>query len=98
MKRREVLYVPGAQEDLERLFEFLMEKDLEVAERALTTIRKTLEVAAGFPLMCRRSTHWRQCRECVIAFGKSGYVALFDVHDDFIRVLAIRHQREQDYD
>jgi plasmid stabilization system protein ParE len=34
----------------------------------------------------------------LISFGKSGYVALFEIEDNrTITILAIRHQREDDY-
>jgi plasmid stabilization system protein ParE len=37
-------------------------------------------------------------RELVIGFGSAGYVALFEVTDaQTVTVLAVRHQREQDF-
>jgi mRNA-degrading endonuclease RelE of RelBE toxin-antitoxin system len=34
----------------------------------------------------------------VISFGASGYVALFEIDDaTTVTVLAVRHQREEDY-
>ena len=37
-------------------------------------------------------------RELLIPFGHSGYVALFEVEDSqTVAVLAVRHQREEDY-
>lgn len=37
-------------------------------------------------------------RELVISFGASGYVALFEIEDNaIVTILAIRHQREDDY-
>jgi len=37
-------------------------------------------------------------RELVIPFGGAGYVALFEVEDQrTVTVLAVRHQREDDY-
>ena len=37
-------------------------------------------------------------RELVIPFGSGGYVALFEIDDkDNVTLLAIRHQREEDY-
>ena len=37
-------------------------------------------------------------RELVISFGASGYVALFEIENDtVVTVLAVRHQRENDY-
>ena len=37
-------------------------------------------------------------REPVIPFGSSGYVALFEIESkDVVTILAVRHQREEDY-
>lgn len=37
-------------------------------------------------------------RELIIAFGASGYVALFEIDDaSTVTVLAVRHPREDDY-
>jgi plasmid stabilization system protein ParE len=34
----------------------------------------------------------------VIPFGAGGYVALFEIEaDNFVTILAVRHQREDDY-
>lgn len=38
-------------------------------------------------------------RDFTVPFGSSGYIILFEVVDDeTLAVLAIRHQREADYD
>jgi hypothetical protein len=37
-------------------------------------------------------------RELVIPFGASGYVALFEIdNEETVTILAVRHQREDDY-
>lgn len=37
-------------------------------------------------------------RELIVPFGSYGYVALFEIADgNFVNVLAVRHQREEDY-
>jgi hypothetical protein len=37
-------------------------------------------------------------RELVIPYGSAGYVALFEIENrEFVTVLAVRHQREEDY-
>jgi hypothetical protein len=37
-------------------------------------------------------------RELIIPFGDAGYVALFEIDDPRrISILAVRHQREEDY-
>ena len=96
MSRREVRFAEGADDDLVRLFEFLAEKDLKAAERAIVVIRRALTMAAEFPHSCRRAQGSAFVRECVIPFGRAGYVTAFEIADDSILVLAVRHQREDD--
>ncbi|MFO7812203.1 MAG: type II toxin-antitoxin system RelE/ParE family toxin [Pelovirga sp.] len=37
-------------------------------------------------------------RELIISFGARGYVALFEIEDNkTITILAVRHQREEDF-
>lgn len=90
---------PTAQEDLERLFSFLAAEDLEAAIRAREAIAKAYEFLQAFPFACRKvdpRNAW--LREIVISFGHAGYVALFEIDDDStLTILAIRHQREEDY-
>ena len=94
-----------AQEDLERLFDFVLERelsrpggDLETAELALAAIRAGLETLKSSPFTCRKAGHSPFLRELVISFGRSGYVALFEVVDPAnVVIAAVRHQLEDDY-
>jgi len=90
----------AALEDLDRLYDFLLTRDLAAAERALAAIERAFELLAYSPFSCRKAllqqdSRWR---ELLIPFGHSGYVALFEIDDDHsITVTAVRHQREEDY-
>ena len=97
MTIRAVRFADGADDDLVRLFEFLADHDLATAERAFAAIRKGLAMAAAMPYSCRRAAGSSWVRECVISFGRSGYVAAFEIAEDAILVLAVRHQREDDF-
>ncbi|MBB3425078.1 MULTISPECIES: type II toxin-antitoxin system RelE/ParE family toxin [Rhizobium] len=94
-----VRYSQGALEDLERLYDYLLLRDIELAEKAYHAIVKATEFLENFPFSCRKVlTDNAFLRELVIAFGSSGYVALFEIEDsETITILAIRHQREEDY-
>ncbi|MBW9053767.1 type II toxin-antitoxin system RelE/ParE family toxin [Rhizobium mesosinicum] len=95
----ELKYTRTFYEDLERLSEFLIEHDPTLAERAISGIQKALMILQDFPLMARRaSADDPLLRELVVPFGSVGYVILFKVTDEAtVIVLAIRHQREEDY-
>lgn len=96
---RKVRFTPGARADLERLYTFLAEKDVAAARRALDTIDAGWRVIRDFPFACRKASADNPfLRELLISFGDSGYVALYEIEGaDVVTVLAVRHQREDDY-
>jgi len=94
-----------ADVDLERLFDFILERglsrevgDLSLPEQALAALRAGIATLASSPFTCRKSGQNPLLRELVIPFGRSGYVALFEIVDaGHVLGLALRHQREDDY-
>jgi len=89
-----------AFDDLNRLYGFLLKRDLDAAERALAAIERALALLAYSPFSCRKALLQKnpRWRELLIPFGHSGYVALFEIDDDrTVTVTAVRHQREEDY-
>ena len=94
-----VRYTKAAKEDLKRLFAFLVERDVKAAQRARKAIGASIELLQQFPFTCRKATPENAfLREMVISFGVAGYVALFEIeNDETITILAIRHQREDDF-
>jgi plasmid stabilization system protein ParE len=90
-------YSNRASLDLIRLFDFLAEKDLPTAQRAIKEIRDSLTILIHAPKVGRPVEEG--FRELVIDFGSSGYLALYDFDErlDAITVQAVRHQRENDY-
>ncbi len=97
-----VRFTEQAEADLVRLYEFILERDetdWAVAERALEAIRNAVRSLELSPFSYRKATSSNPfLREVVIPFGASGYVALFEIDDDkTVSILAVRHQREDDY-
>ncbi|MEI1252710.1 type II toxin-antitoxin system RelE/ParE family toxin [Rhizobium aouanii] len=95
----ELKYTQTFYGDLDRLADFLIEHDPDLAERAINAIQKALMILQDFPLMARRaSADDPLLRELVVPFGSAGYVILFKVmNETSVIVLAVRHQREEDY-
>jgi len=93
----QVIYSEAAARDIERLFEFLADKDPYAASAAAMAIRNAVMLLAEHPLIGRSLQV--PLRELVISFGSSGYVALYRYRPERneVRILAIRHQRELDY-
>jgi plasmid stabilization system protein ParE len=94
-----VRYTKAARDDLRRLFGYLLERDRQAAHRAREAIGKSVELLREFPFSCRKAVPDNPfLRELVIPFGAAGYVALFEIEDDStVTILALRHQREDDY-
>lgn len=88
-----------ARDDLKRLYGFLVEQDINAAESALEAINKAIELLKTFPFTCRKAkTDSPFLRELIITFGTNGYVALFEIEEsNIVTILAVRHQREDDY-
>jgi plasmid stabilization system protein ParE len=99
VKRYKVRFTPEAEDDLLRLYDFLLERDVSAAERALDSIKAAVALLQFSAFSCRKATRNNPfLRELVIPFGSGGYVALFEIEArDRVSVLAVRHQREEDY-
>jgi plasmid stabilization system protein ParE len=92
-------YTQSFYDDLDQVLDFQFERYPALADRTVVAIRKALQILEDFPLMGRRtSQNDPMLRELVFPFGATGYVVLFKVTDDqTVTILAIRHQREDDY-
>jgi plasmid stabilization system protein ParE len=95
---------PTAAADLERLFDFLPDRaetaeDLDHAQTAIDVIRATtLQQLSVTPFSFRKAAQNPAQRELIIPFGSTGYVALYEIDSpSSVVVLAVRHQREEDY-
>ncbi len=89
----------AAQDDLERLLDFLAASDYAAATRARAAIERGYAMLADMPFAFRKADPDNPfLRELVIPFGGAGYVALYEIDNDTtITLLAVRHQREDDY-
>lgn len=95
-----------AEDDLIRLHDFVLEReldrsgtgDLELAEKALNAIQDSFMSLTRSPFTCRKADQSPFLRELIIPFGRSGVVALFEIVDSTLLIVAaVRHQLEDDY-
>lgn len=100
----DVQLTPTAELDLERLFDYLLERaetieDLDRAQAAIDAIRAVMQRQLALtPYSFRKAAQSPAQRELIIPFGGTGYVALYEiVSPSKVAVLAVRHQREEDY-
>lgn len=99
MSRHRVRLTLEALDDLKRLQAFLIEKD-PAAAGAVDAIERSFELLEYSPFSCRKAWPGDRplLRELVIPFGSAGYVALFEIDGPSqVSILAVRHQREEDY-
>ncbi len=94
-----------AEDDLARLFDFLVERelardgaDVDLPQQAMTALRAGIATLESSPFTCRKAGNSPFLRELIVPFGRSGYVALFEIEDaSTVSVVAVRHQLEDDY-
>ena len=95
----QVIVTEGAADGLERCRQFLAARATEAARRAGQAIERQFLLLETAPDIGRPLPDMPELRELVIAFGDSGYVALYrhEPADDVVYVLAFRHQKEAGY-
>ncbi|MFM7534069.1 MAG: type II toxin-antitoxin system RelE/ParE family toxin [Rubrivivax sp.] len=106
MTRYRVLLAEEAAEDLLRIEDFTIERelasatpDLDVVRRLRDAVDRALQLLEFSPYSCRkaaRALNDKQ-RELIVPFGHAGLVAAFEVRGDVVRIGAIRHRLEQDF-
>jgi plasmid stabilization system protein ParE len=70
VKRYSVRFTAEAEDDLLRLYDFLLEKDIAAAERALAAITAAIDLLQFSPFSCRKAVREKALlRELVIPFG-----------------------------
>ena len=92
----QIIVTEGAAEGLERCLRFLAVKAPDAARRAGQAIERQFLLLETAPDIGRPFHETPELRELVIAFGDSGYVALYrhEPAADAVYVLAFRHQKE----
>lgn len=87
------------------MFDFPVERelahdggDLYLPEQAMVALRAGIATPQSSPFTCRKAGSSPFLRELIIPFGRSGYVALFEIENNStVAVVAVRHQLEDDY-
>ena len=95
---------PAAEADLERLFDFLLDRAettgcLDRTQASIDAIRATTPHSLAItPFSFRKAAQNPVQRELIIPFGGTEYVALYEiVSPSKVAVLAVRHRREGDF-
>ena len=89
-----VFWLPEALNDLERLRDFLLEKDPAAAERAICTIESGTDRFLNFPEIGRPMGDDTGRRELFIPFGAGAYVLRYRIHRETLFIIRVWHSRE----
>lgn len=93
-----VKWTENAARGLSRAYNFLAEQSADAAMAAIRAIREKATILERFPQAGRPAHDLEpEHRELIIPFGVSGYVLLYEVLEDFVFVLALKHQKEAAY-
>ena len=90
---RTVALTPGALADLDRLDQFLRDKNPAAADRMLTAIMATLDRLSTAPFTGHIVVA-SALRAKVVRFGKGSYVCLYEVRGQTILVARVFHAKE----
>ena len=90
-----LIWAPSALQDVQRVYRFLAEKNIDAAKRAAKAIREGVKILANQPEIGRPVEEMEpEYREWLIDFGDSGYIALYRYDGSMAVILAVRHQKE----
>ena len=78
--------------DRDRLFEFLTETNLAVAERAMSVLAQAFEDIAAFPEIGRAGPNGY--RKLIVRFGRAGYEIRYRLYPDRAVITRIFHTLE----
>ena len=89
-----IIFARAAHADLQRIVDYLLQQSPEAAAQAVHRVQSAIDVLREHPLIGRQVQG--EIRELVVSRGAVGYVGLyrFDLAENVVRVLRIRHQRE----
>ncbi len=90
-----LVWLPEARDDIQRLFDFLLERDPAAAERAVRTIQLGSMSLLEYPRVGRSLDDETGRRELFVPFGAGAYVIRYVVLDEQIVVIRVWHSREK---
>lgn len=91
----QVVLTEKATGDLNRLYEFLADKNPMAAINAIRAIKAALNELAVFPAQGRYFDD--VYREWPVPFGNRGYLVLYRFEHNMVVIVSVRHQLEERY-
>ncbi len=87
-------FLPAAEADLDRLYDFLAPKNPDAAERAMATIRQGMKSIRQDTVIGVRLNDPSGHRDLIVRFGKGAYILRYRIEGDTVFVTRIWHSRE----
>ena len=89
-----VVWLPEAVSDLDRLLNFLKDKNTQAAQRAAHLILSGAEALQKHPLMGKLMGDETGRRELFLSFGQSAYVLRYKIDNTSVVIIRVWHRRE----
>lgn len=90
-----LVWLPEAQADIQRLYDFLYARDPRAAERAIRAMQLGAQRLLEFPHLGRRIDDETERREVSVPFGAGAYVLRYRMHAETMVVIRVWHSREE---
>jgi plasmid stabilization system protein ParE len=90
-----LVWLPEAQTDVRRLYDFLLAEAPSAAERAIRAIPLGAGKVLEFPRIGRPMEDETERRELFIPFGTGAYVLRYRIHADAIVIVRVWHSRQE---
>jgi plasmid stabilization system protein ParE len=90
-----VIWLHQAQGDIQRLFDFLLERDPVAAERAVRAIQTGARRLADHPQIGRPMSDDSGRRELLVPFGAGAHVIRYLSQRERVVVIRVWHSREE---
>jgi plasmid stabilization system protein ParE len=89
-----LVWLPAARDDIQRLYDFLIERDPAAALRMLDRIRAGAATLLEFPRAGKRMDNDTDRRELYVPFGVGAYVLRYRLTGEALVVIRVWHSRE----
>lgn len=94
MAKAKVVWRERALEDIDRLYDFLFEKNKDAATKAARVILRGSSLLEGSPRLGRPMADGTGRRELFIPFGSGFYVLRYFLTNDTVVIVRVWHERE----
>lgn len=91
----DLIWLPEARDDLQRLYEFIEPHSQDAAARAVNTLVSSVETLRDFPQKGRPWQPDTAFRELSVSFGARGYVLRYRERNGQVVIARVWHAREE---